>query len=206
MASNRKKKNVRGILIVWIVFILLLAGLGVMLFMNRETFFKDIGVTKTYIYTVNSNEEVNSLINLYFRALSNADKNTLQNCVTTPAQFDNMTTVEGRSKVITGYDNINCYYVGGPSENSYIVYVVMNISINGVSSRPLDIYKPLYVVLDNGKYKIDNSAQSQELQDFISQLSLEKDIQELYKTVKDDQDSKAASDPSFAEFMNKLNN
>ena len=57
-----------------------------------------------------------------------------------------------------------------------------------------------------GKYRIDNSAESQELQDFISQTSLERDIQDLYKMVKEDQDSKAEADPTFAEFMNKLDN
>lgn len=207
MAANKKrKKGVKLIITIWVIFILALAAFGVMLFRNRDQVFKDFGLKKTYIYTVDEIPEINSLVEVYLKALANADQGTLQNCVTTPSQYDNMTTVEGRSKVITNYENITCYYVGGPEEGSYIVYVVMNITINGVNTKPLDIYKPLYIVNSGGKYLIDNSAQSQELQDFISQTSMEKDIQELYQTVKADQDSKAESDPTFAEFMNKLDN
>ncbi len=204
--AEKRKKGVRIIITIWVIFILMLAALGVLVYMNKDQLFKDLGVTRTYVYTVDSNEEINTLVETYLKALANADQATLQSCVTTPSQYDNMTTVEGRSKVITNYENITCYYVGGPEEGSYIVYVIMNITINGVNTKPLDIYKPLYVLKEGGKYLIDNSAQSQELQDFISQISLEKDIQELYQTVKEDQDSKAASDPTFAEFMNKLDN
>lgn len=206
MAEKKKKKGVKIIITIWVLFILAIAAFGVFLYMNKDQVFKDLGIEKSYIYTVNSNEEINSLVQVYLKALANADQATLQNCVTTPSQYDNMTTVQGRSQVITNYENINCYYVAGPEEGSYIVYVVMNITINGVKTKPLDIYKPLYVVNVGGKYRIDNSAQSQELQDFISQTSLERDIQDLYKMVKEDQDSKAEADPTFAEFMNKLDN
>ena len=205
--TKKKKKNYAGLLIfIWVFFIAAIAAFGTLLYINRETLAKDLGFVEKTSYTVNSNEEVNNLISVYFKALASADQETLQGCVTAPQQYDNMTTVEGRSKVITDYTDINCYYVDGPEPDSYIVFTIMNITITDVNSRPLDIYKPMHIVKMGDKYLIDNSAQSQELQDFINQLTLESDIQDLYRMVKTDQDSKAASDPSFAEFLNKLNN
>jgi hypothetical protein len=207
-ARNKKRKGVKLLIFIWVLFIAMISAFGVFLYKNRDQFSKDVGITEeeTYIYTVNSNPEINTLITIYLKALASADQASLKNCVTTPSQYDNMTTVDGRSKVITDYGNINCYFVEGPEPESYIVYTIMNITISGVESKPLDIYKPFYVVKVDGKYKIDNSAQSQELQDFINKVSLEPDIQQLYQMVKADQDSKAASDPTFAEFMNKLDN
>ncbi len=207
MSETKKKKSYAGLLIfIWVFFIAAIAAFGTLLYINRETLAEDLGFKEKSTYTVNSNPDVNSLIEVYFKALASADQETLQSCVTAPQQYDNMTTVEGRSKVITDYSDINCYYLDGPEKDSYIVYTIMTITISGVNEKPLDIYKPMHIVKEGDKYLIDNSAQSQELQDYINQLSLENDVQELYRMVKSDQDSKAASDPTFAEFLNKLNN
>lgn len=205
--TRKKKKSYVGLIVfIWVFFITAIAAFCTLLYINRETLAEDLGFTEKTTYTVNSDEKINSLISVYFKALAEADQESLKSCVTVPQQFDNMTTVEGRSKVITDYSDINCYYMPGPEQDSYIVFTVMNITISGVASKPLDIYKPIHIVKSGDGYLIDNSAQSQELQDYINQLTLEKDIQDLYRMVKTDQDSKAASDPSFAEFMNKLNN
>ncbi len=202
--KSKKKSYVGLLLTLWLLFIAAIAAFGIFIIKNKDRFEEGMSAKNEYIYTVNSDPEVNTLIKIYLIALASSDQASLKSCVTTPTQYDNMSLVEDRSEIIKNYENINCYYVEGPEPDSYIVYTIMNITIQNVNSKPLDIYKPFHVVKVDGKYLIDNAAQSQELQDYIAKLGMEKDIQDLYKMVKDDQQSLAANDPTLAEFMDKL--
>ena len=207
MSKRKSKKNksyVGLLLTMWVFFIAAIAAFGIFVFKNMDQLEESVSTKEEHIYTVNSDPEVNTLIKMYLIALASSDQASLKNCVTTPTQYDNMSLVEDRSEIIKNYENINCYYVPGPEPDSYIVYTIMNITIQNVDSKPLDIYKPFHVVKVDGKYLIDNAAQSQELQDFIAELGMEKDIQELYQMEQDDNQSLAANDPTLAEFMDKL--
>ncbi len=181
--------------VIWIVFLSALVVFGVYTFKKRKTIGQDLGFTSKYAYDTNIN---------HLNALATADQQTLKSCVTNPSQYDNMATVESRSKIITGYNNVNVYSLPGVNEDEYLVYAVANISIANISSQPLDIVPKLYIVKRNGNYLINNEVPEADVADLESQADASADIQELYSMVKTDEEEKAAQDPAFKEFLEKL--
>lgn len=190
--------------VIWIVFLSALVVFGVYTFKKRKTIGQDLGFTSKYAYDTNINQDVNALVITYLNALATADQQTLKSCVTNPSQYDNMATVESRSKIITGYNNVNVYSLPGVNEDEYLVYAVANISIANISSQPLDIVPKLYIVKRNGNYLINNEVPETDVADLESQADASADIQELYSMVKTDEEEKAAQDPAFKEFLEKL--
>ncbi len=207
-AKGRKNRKLKRLLIViWVLFLAALGGAGFYYYKNRKEINEDLGVTKGPAYETNANPNINALVITYLHALGSCDQTILKSCVTDPSQFDDMTLIRNKAKVITGYSNINCYTMPGNTENSTVVYVVSNISIAGVSSTPLDIYvPPFYVIEQDGNYLIDNTTHSQEVSDYINSCTKNADIQKLYQKVLDDQKKCADEDPAFAEFYEKLYN
>ena len=210
---NREKelKLRRSLLVIWFLFIALLGAFGVFLYTKRDTVKDDIeditsGFSTRFSYQTNANPDINALIITYLSAMASSDQGIIQSCVTDPSQFNDMTAVQSQSKIITKYSNINCYSVQGFDENSFLVYAVANITIYGCEATPLDILGPYYIVKQGNQYLIDNKAPSTEVTEYIEKANKDKDIQELYKMVKDDEDAKAASDPALKEFLDRLNN
>ena len=68
----------------------------------------------------------------------------------------------------------------------------------------LDIVPKLYIVKRNGNYLINNEVPEADVADLESQADASADIQELYSMVKTDEEEKAAQDPAFKEFLEKL--
>ena len=210
---NREKelKLRRSLLVIWFLFIALLGAFGVFLYTKRDTVKDDLeditsGFSTRFSYQTNANPDINALIITYLSAMASSDQGIIQSCVTDPSQFNDMTAVQSQSKIITKYSNINCYSVQGLDENSFLVYAVANITIYGCEATPLDILGPYYIVKQGNQYLIDNKAPSAEVTEYIGKANKDKDIQELYKMVKDDEDAKAASDPALKEFLDRLNN
>jgi hypothetical protein len=210
---NREKelKLRRSLLIIWLLFIVLLGAFGFFLYTRRDKVKDDlgdlnIGFSTRFDYQTNANPDINALIITYLSAMASSDQGILQSCVTDPSQFNDMTAVQSQSKIITKYGNINCYSIQGLDENSTLVYAVSNITIFGVESTPLDILGPYYIVKQGNQYLIENTAHSQEVNEFIEKANKNKDIQELYKMVKDDEDAKASEDAALKEFLDRLNN
>ena len=199
--TGNKKLRLGKMLLVWTVFIMALISLGVIAYNKRDTVKEDLDMSFStrFSYQTNANPDINALIITYLSAMSSSDQATLQSCVVDPTQYDNMSTVQSQSKVITAYKNINCYTVEGMDENSTVVYAIANISIVNVESTPLDMLGPYYVVKKDGHYLIDNTMLSQEVSDYIGKLNRTSDIQDLYKMVKDDEDKKAEQDPASRE-------
>ncbi|MCR5104133.1 MAG: hypothetical protein K6B68_06720 [Eubacterium sp.] len=206
--GEKKGKKSKGLLIVvWIMFVALIGLFGVFLYSRRKTLEEDLGgFTTRFSFQTNANQDINALIITYLSATASSDQAILKSCVTDPSQFDDMSVIQEQSKIITSYSNINCYSVEGKNPNETVVYAVANISIAGISSTPLDMLGPYYIVKDGNQYLIDNRELSPDIQKYMSKVEKDEDIQELYGTVKNDEDAKAAADPAFKEFLDKLNN
>lgn len=157
-----------------------------------------------YTYQTNANPDINALIADYYSALASKDQAVLKTLVTDPSEFDDMTDVLAKAAVVTGYSNINCYTLDGLLENETIVYVVSNISIKSVDSKPLDISR-FYVVNTEAGYLIYNEPYNPELNNFITERDEEADIQALYQTVQDNINKCIEEDESFATFYDRVN-
>ena len=156
-----------------------------------------------FTYETNANLDINSLIIEYYAALAVCDQEKLKSYVTDPSQFDDMTVYQQRSAVVKAYSNINCYTMPGYTEDATLVYVTSNLSLANITSVPLNINR-FYVIKTAEGYKIDNSALSQEVNNYIETQSQSTDIQNLYKAVQDNVNSCIANDSAFAEFYNTV--
>ncbi len=207
MARNRKKevKMKKLLLAIWFIFLIALATFGVVLYKKRKSISDDFTFTTRFSYQTNANQDINALIITYLNAYASCDQTLLKQCVVDPSEFDDMSKVQDQSRIITSYTSINCYTVTGLDDNSTLVYPVARISIVGVTSTPLDIPGPYYVVKKDGQYLIDNTEWSEDLKTYVEKSNQSDDIQDLYKTVRDDEEKCKENDPSFRDFMNRLN-
>lgn len=206
MKDKERDQKIKKMLIgLWSIFIIMLAFLAVFSVLNWKDIKQDLFKGKGVLITEDRSGEINILIAAYLEGLSHTDDNTLMRLVLDPTQFNDMTVVKSRSKVITQYNNIVCYIVDGLKENTYIVFAVTNITISGVDSTPLDILPPFLVVKDEkGRYWIDNRPKDKETEEYIDEISGDSGIQEIYKKVMDDQERCVNEDPTFKNFYEKL--
>ena len=222
MSKKNKDSGIAGLLLLfgWLVFLLLVL-VFYFYFMDKIDFNELLGRETTevttegpvsdnpeqfetkYSYQTNANLDINSLMIEYYAALAVCDKNKLVTLVTDPSVYDDMTPYEQKSQVITRYSNINCYTVEGDAPDTTILYVTCNINIAGVESAPMNISQ-FYIVKTSEGYKIDNGVLADSTVAYIQQVGESEDIQELYRNVKANIDSCLASDPTFADFYNKI--
>ncbi len=222
MSKKNKDSGIAGLLLLfgWLVFLLLVL-VFYFYFMDKIDFNELLGreTTETategpvsdnpeqfetkYSYQTNANLDINSLMIEYYAALAVCDKNKLVTLVTDPSVYDDMTPYEQKSQVITRYSNINCYTVDGDAPDTTVLYVTCNINIAGVESAPMNISQ-FYIVKTTDGYKIDNGVLADSTVSYIQQVGESEDIQELYRNVKANIDSCLASDPTFADFYNKI--
>jgi len=206
MGSNESRKSkIRLLVTVWILFVLLLVGVGAFFFLNRDELASEFtgGGSEQSAKLLDENDEINILVVTYLNALTSCDKNLLQKSTTDPSQFDDMTLVTNTARIVTSFSNIKCYSMKGLTEDTYVVYAVSNISINGVRSKPLDIVR-YYVVKGENGYLIDNSSLSKEVYDYIESLKQNSSVSSLYRQVNEDEERCAKEDETFKAFYDRL--
>lgn len=223
MSKKTKDSGIAGLLLLfgWLVFLLLVL-VFYFYFMDKIDFNGLLGRETTteattegpisdnpenfetkYSYQTNANLDINSLMIEYYAALAVCDQAKLVTLVTDPSAYNDMTPYEQKSQIITHYSNINCYTVAGNTADTTILYVTCNINIAGVQSAPMNISQ-FYIVKTAEGYKINNSPLDEATTTYINDVSASADVQELYRNVKANIDSCLASDPTFAEFYNKI--
>ncbi len=221
MSKKKKDSGVGCLLLIfgWLVFILL-ALIFYFYFMDELDFFKKNETTTEAVqgpldesteqyetkfsYKTNADLDINSLIIEYYAALAVCDQAKLKSLVTDGSVFDDMTPYEQKSQVITHYSNINCYTMPGYTDDAILLYVTCNINISGVNSAPMDISQ-YYIIKTSEGYMINNGALDEATTAYIQQQNQTADIQELYQNVKINVDNCISTDPTFAEFYNKIN-
>ena len=206
MVRDRKKevKLRKMLLVIWAVFIIMFATFAIFLYKKKDTVKEDLTFKTKFSYQTNANQDVNALVITYLGALATSNQEILQSCVTNPAQFDDISSVQKQAKIITGYSNVNCYTVDGLTEGSVVCYAVANISIVNIESTPLDMLGPYYIVYRDGNYLIDNTILNEDITNYLDKVNKDQDIQDLYKMVKENEDECAAADPAFKSFLDKI--
>ena len=210
--KTKESKGIAGLMLFfgWMVFILLavvfyfyfLQDLDLDKYLKKET----KATTEQpagFSYETNANLDINSLIIEYYAALAVCDQDKLKSCVVDATAFDDMNVYQQRATVITNYSNINCYTLPGYTADAILVYVTSNLTLENISSLPLNINR-FYILSTPEGYKIDNRALDQTVTDYIEEQSRTPDIQNLYRAVQENVDSCVANDPAFAEFYSTI--
>ena len=207
MTSQEKRKQElkkkKMIFLIWAVFILIVGGCIFFFVTNYDKLKKASDDKKEEkVYEKNSDSKVTILVRKYLTALTDCDQQTLKSLVTDPSQFDNMTIYISRSNNVTNYSDIDCYILPGMTDNSYLCYAVSYVSLKGVKSTPMDIMV-FYIVNVDGEYLINNEVDPK-IQDYIDQKTLEKDIQDVYRMVKEDEDRCYEEDETLRKFYDRI--
>lgn len=213
MDDNRFSGRVILLILGWIIFAILTTVFFMFFFddlpfktkeVNGEISDKNNQVTTSYIYDTNKNLDINVLVSSYLDALVNCRQEELKSYALNPAAFDNMAPYEEKAKFVEAYENINCYTVKGFDENSTIVYVISNVKIKDVVSKPLDI-QTLYIKIVDGKYYIDNNDKDEATIQYIADKTGHSDIQDLYKAVQENINYCLDIDETFKNFYDSVN-
>lgn len=150
-------------------------------------------------YQKDTDKELNAFIENYFKAITDCDNETLQEMVIDPSKYRTDVALRKKAEFITNYDNITIYTKEGFDEGSYIAFVVANVTIAGVNSKPYDIIS-LYIVNGERGYMINNGKISDDAKAYIEKIKGDKDIQKIYKSVEKKNKEYTEKDDTLKEF------
>lgn len=203
---KKKNKGIFGLVLMfaWLVLVLLFVVfyfyyLRDLPFFNRDGK-KDTQAELEAGYEINSNEEINALIQEYYYALEQCNQNELMKLVIDFSAFNDMTNYKKIATVMSNYSNFTVYTLPGYHSFETIVYVTCNFDISGVKTKGLNINQ-FYVVNTTQGYKIDNTTLDEEVAEYINLQRGRKDIQQLYKDVYAYIETSANEDPYFKKFV-----
>ncbi|MDE6434304.1 MAG: hypothetical protein K2L07_08750 [Lachnospiraceae bacterium] len=150
-------------------------------------------------YEKDANESLNEFVTTYFKAITSCDYLRLQDMVTDADEYRNDENLKRKAEFITNYENITVYTKAGLNEDSYITFVVANLTIAGVNSSPYDIIT-LYIVNGERGYMINNGKLPADVKEYIEKVKGDADIQKVYKAVEEENAKLKEKDSSLREF------
>lgn len=144
---------------------------------------------KEYIYDFGTSilrqdevPEINQLMEQYFMSISDCDMETFLHLFTSQDTSEEeyfLQEFEQQRQYIEGYQNISCYTVPGLQENELAAYVYYEIRYVGVETAAPGLVCIYAVRGEDGVYRIYDQEQSEELEAYLEQLSLNEDVRLL---------------------------
>ena len=158
----------------------------------------------TVPYEKDAYEDLNAFLERYFMSITDCDNETLQAMVIDPAEYEDDEVLKKKTEFIIGYSNLTVYTKTGNQENTFVTFVVSNLDIAGVTSKPYDIVTLYIVKEDDGTYKIHNEVLDGQTQSYIAQVKADKDIQKVYQMIHEKNEEMKKKDKSLQEFYEIL--
>lgn len=152
----------------------------------------------------NEYPEVNSFVENYLNALTNADMNVLSTMVVDATQFD-ADKLAKKKEIVLNYSNVDCYTKPGLTEGSYVVYAVVNTQIAGVEVQPLSLHQFYLIPNEYGGFLQYNTASTDsEIDRYLNQIERDSDVVELYERVNKNNEESAQNDESLRAFYESI--
>lgn len=153
----------------------------------------------------NEHPDVNAFVESYLNALTSCDINMLNSMVADASEF-NIDKLTRRQEYIVKESNPECYTKPGVTEGSYVVYVVVNSQIKGVSVQPLSLYFFYLVPNENGGYIFNNIYNTDpDIDAYMNKIERDPDVVELYARVNKNNDESVKNDESLRQFYESIN-
>ena len=155
----------------------------------------------------NEYPEVNSFVENYLNALTNADINVLNTMVVDTSQFD-IAWLEERREYILSYSNVDCYTKPGLTEGSYVVYAVVNTEIADVNVeiQPLSLHQFYLIPNEYGGFLQDNTTGTNpDIDAYLAQIEQDPDVVKLYERVNQNNEEAANADAALKAFYERIN-
>ncbi|MBR1892809.1 MAG: SH3 domain-containing protein, partial [Lachnospiraceae bacterium] len=151
----------------------------------------------------NAFEEINSFFTGYFRALAAGDFDTLSSLGETLSDDDKAKKTV-RASYTEDYENMSCYTVDGPEENTYIVFVYYEIKFKNIDTLAPGL-STFYLVKDGSSYRLKSIASLPDNEkDYITNIAGGNEVQSLLEAVDTLYQKNTESDPTLAAFMTSL--
>lgn len=151
----------------------------------------------------NITPEINTLIADYFNARLAVDENKIAELVD-DINYAGISKLPVIVKDIESINNIECYTLDGPEENSHMVYAYSEVKFKGVDTLASSL-DGFYVRKDEtGKFKIILSPLSDEVQKIIDADSERDDVTSLISDVNTKLANEITADKKLADMLNKI--
>jgi len=150
----------------------------------------------------NAYEDVNELMNSYFKALADGDMDTI---VALSDYNDDTTliTYEKRSEYIDEYLNITCYTKPGLEENSYFVYVSYDTKVTGIDTMAPGLNAFYVYTAEDGSLKIDGDME-ENVEAAFKLVTNQDDVVDLYNRIDVKYKEAVLADEALNTFMEEL--
>lgn len=133
--------------------------------------------------TEESVDEIHQLVETYFEAIRNGDKEQLA-AILDVIDEDVEDSLAFNTEYIEAYENILCYTKEGIEDGSYVVYAYTEIKFVNIETLAPSI-TILYVMQDlgSGNYYIHNGIGESDIAVYIEEVTKSDDVQELFDSV-----------------------
>ena len=154
---------------------------------------------------LNAYPEVVDLMHRYYQACVDGDTQVLQECVPGLTETELM-RAGATAEYLEAYPVIDVYSKPGPAEGSYVCYVYSRAKFYDYD-KEIPGMKAMYVCTDeNGSVYISRDMDSEKVQSYINEISLEEDVIDLNNKVNVEYRELLNSDPELSSFMTTLAN
>lgn len=156
--------------------------------------------------------QIQALVTQYRTAFANADIEALKTIYNTN-EVMNSDVITATAKIITGYQNTECYIKNGLDDASKVVFVYDDLKIDGIDTLIPNIAYIYVRQKEDGSYYIypgeydratSDYVYSSDIQKYISELIKDADINSLYASANEKMTKAMNDDPEVKAFVDQL--
>lgn len=142
--------------------------------------------------------KINDLVKKYVNAYAACDIETLYKIVSKTNNLE-LNRLQEKANYIESYDNIECYTLPGPEENSYVVYVYEEVKFKDVDTRAPGMIRLYIRTSKEGKLYIHLGTIDETTLTFINETANNEDIKRILDTVNKKCEEAKTKDPQLKE-------
>ncbi|MCR5527297.1 MAG: SH3 domain-containing protein [Lachnospiraceae bacterium] len=170
---------------------------------SEEVSTEPIPVPDNLTLEQNAYEDINSFFTKYYKALADADFDTLESMGETLSD-DDKAKRSVRATYTEDYENMSCYTVAGPEDNSFIVFVYYEIKFKNIDTLAPGL-STFYLIKDGDSYSLKSiSTLPENEKEYITEVAGLDDVNSLLEEVDTLYQKNMESDPTLAAFMTSL--
>lgn len=151
----------------------------------------------------NAYPAVNSLMSEYFKALEDADLDTIRNLKSYIEPAEEI-RIQKKKEFIESYENITCYTKLGPMEDSYLVYVYVEAKFKDIETMAPGLYTYFVCKKEDGGYWIMDGEMDNNITEYFKAISSQEDVEDLFNKVKVKYNDAIDSDEELKVFAENL--
>lgn len=150
----------------------------------------------------NAYPEVNTLINSFYEAWGQKDIEKMKQLT------DNLDAADeakvSNSTYIESYNDITVYTKPGLTEDSYVVYASYKLKFTDINTEAPGLSQLYVIKNEDGSYIIHNDNSDEKINNYLQEVTQDKDVQELVSKVEDDLNAAIESDEDLKAFEEQL--